>query len=136
MDVSGRSGNTLKVPRSRPGRPTTGPPQDPERSRSWITTVAKLTSWKDIHSPPSPLSELTCQRQRERRLTRLKVGDTRLRSQIRLVGPNDGSLFDDCSILAIRTDIETEGDISGESFSVHPCQHWALSVDVVVNLNG
>ncbi len=113
-----------------------GPPQDPERSHSWIPTVATLTSWKDNLSTPSPLSELTRQRQRERRPTRLKGGDNKLLSQIQLVGSNDGSLFDDGSILAIRTDVETEGGISGKSLSVHPCKHRALNVDVVVNLHG
>lgn len=60
---------------------------------------------------------------------------TGLVSQIRLVGPTDGLLFDDGSILAILTDVETEGGISWESLSVHPCEHWALGVDVIVDFN-
>ena len=48
MDVRGRSGNTLKVPGSRPGRPTKFPPEDYGRSRSWIPTVAILARSKEI----------------------------------------------------------------------------------------
>ena len=63
-------------------------------------------------------------------------GEAGLLCQIRPVGPTDGSLFGVGSILAIRIDVETEGGISGESLSVHPCQHWALSVDVIVDFDG
>ena len=112
-----------------------GPPEDPERSRSCTPTVATLTRREDIPSPPSPLSGLTCQRQRERGPTRLKRGDAGLLYQIRPVGPTDGSLFGDGSILAIRTDVETESGISWESLSVHPCEHWALGVDVIVDFD-
>ena len=45
------------------------------------------------------------------------------------------SLFGDDSILAILTNIKTEGGISWESLSVHPCEHWALSIDVIVDFN-
>src|SRR5487761_2163697 len=47
----------------------------------------------------------------------------------------DGSLFGDGSILAILSDIETEGGVSWESLSVHPGEDWALSVDVIVDFN-
>jgi hypothetical protein len=48
----------------------------------------------------------------------------------------DGLLLDGASILAILADVETEGGISGESLSVHTCEHWALGVNVIVSLNG
>ena len=54
MDVPGRSGNTLKVPGSRPGRPT----RCSEPSRSCIPTVAVFTSWKEILSLSNELCYL------------------------------------------------------------------------------
>lgn len=40
------------------------------------------------------------------------------------------------SLLAILTDVETESGVSWKSLSVHSGEHRALSVDVIVNLNG
>ena len=48
--------------------------------------------------------------------------------------PNS-SLFNDDSILAILADVETESGISWEPLSVHPGEHWALGVDVIVDFN-
>ena len=48
----------------------------------------------------------------------------------------DALLLDGASILAILADVETERGISGEPLSVHPCEHWALGVNIIVNLNG
>ena len=45
------------------------------------------------------------------------------------------SLFNDDSILAILTDVEAEGSISWEPLAVHSCEHWTLSVDVIVDFN-
>ena len=45
-------------------------------------------------------------------------------------------LLGGASILAILADVETESGISWESLSMHSCEHWALSVDVIVDLNG
>ena len=55
MDVPGRSGNTLKVPGSRPGRPT----KIPERLRSRTPTVVTLTSWKEINGSGPPIRVTT-----------------------------------------------------------------------------
>jgi len=40
------------------------------------------------------------------------------------------------SALAILADVETESGVPWKSLSVHSGEHRALSVDVVVNLNG
>jgi hypothetical protein len=65
--------------------------------------------------------------------------DAKLPNQIDYSGEMDtpnSSLFNDDYILAILADVETESGISWEPLSVHPCEHRALTVDVIVDFNG